>query len=70
MEGILSKVLHEHGRSLRLDALNGVPSPNDGGSRRRMTAPSPRDTAIEERFCEWYLRWLEWALIPTDARLS
>lgn len=49
---------------------DGVPGPVAHGSRRRMAPPSPRDTAIDERLCEWYLRWLRWAVMLMDARLS
>jgi hypothetical protein len=37
---------------------------------RRMGIPNPRDAAIDERPCKWYLRWLRRTLIPTDARLT
>jgi hypothetical protein len=35
-----------------------------------MVAPNLEDTVMNERLYDWYLRWLRWAVIPTDARLS
>jgi hypothetical protein len=48
----------------------GAPGLDLGGSRRQMATPSRRDTWVNERLCEWYLRWLRWAVIPIDAGLS
>ncbi|KAF2851052.1 hypothetical protein T440DRAFT_78450 [Plenodomus tracheiphilus IPT5] len=35
-----------------------------------MTAPNLRDAAIDGRPCNWYLRWFNRAVIPTDAHLA
>jgi hypothetical protein len=43
-----------------------LPAARDGEWLLRV----PRDTAIDGRLRDWYLRWLKWAVIPTDARLS
>jgi hypothetical protein len=49
---------------------SGVPGLGTRGSSGRMVAPNLEDTVMNERLYDWYLRWLRWAVIPTDARLS
>ena len=48
----------------------GAPGLDLGGSRRQMASPTQKNTWVNERLCEWYLRWLRWAVIPIDAGLS
>jgi hypothetical protein len=63
VKGILEKVLRTRARTVSI-LYDGVPGLVVGGSRRGMAPPSPRDNAMNERLCKWYLRWLRWAVMP------